>query len=194
MLAVASAPLLDDSATPFLVDDTSPEVTRLRTEREGGRGSGHAADLVGDLWRDDSLGTTAHDASGRRSLLQAKDCPVSFEGANYTVITSRCKGPLYPPSLCCGALKDFACPYATYINDVTTTCATTMFSYINLYGKYPPGLFANTCREDANGLACPEDMPQVQPGSEKSSSSSSFAVAAATVPLVAVATSLLIMS
>ncbi|KAL5206080.1 hypothetical protein ABZP36_034289 [Zizania latifolia] len=135
----------------------------------------------------DALGAAAHDGGGR-SLLQAKkDCPVSFEGANYTVITSRCKGPLYAPSLCCGALKDFACPYATYINDVTTTCAATMFSYINLYGKYPPGLFANTCREGANGLACPEDTPQVQPGSDKAPSSSSSSASAAVVPLVAVA-------
>ena len=93
---------------------------------------------------------------------------MSFEGANYTVITNRCKGPLYPPSLCCAALKDFACPYTTYINDVTTNCAPTMFSYINLYGKYPPGLFANTCKEDKNGLACPEDTPQVQPGQQAS--------------------------
>ena len=54
------------------------------------------------------------------------DCPVSFQDANYTVITSRCKGPLYQPTLCCGALKDFACPYSTYINDVSTNCAATM--------------------------------------------------------------------
>lgn len=60
---------------------------------------------------------------------------MSFEGANYTVITSRCKGPLYQQTLCCGALKDFACPYSTYINDASTNCAATMFSYINLYGK-----------------------------------------------------------
>ncbi|KAG8060912.1 hypothetical protein GUJ93_ZPchr0002g26008 [Zizania palustris] len=149
---------------------------------------------VASFISNDALGAAAHDAGGGRSLLQAKkDCPVSFEAANYTVITSQCKGPLYPPSLCCGALKDFACPYATYINDVTTTCATTMFSYINLYGKYPPGLFANTCREGANGLTCPEDTPQVQPVSEKSSSSSSVVTAAA-VALVTVTASLLIMS
>ncbi|KAL5207687.1 hypothetical protein ABZP36_032122 [Zizania latifolia] len=29
-----------------------------------------------------------------------------------------------------------------------------MFSYINLYGKYPPGLFANQCRDDEKGLSC----------------------------------------
>lgn len=112
----------------------------------------------------DALLERGHDTTGR-SLLQAKkDCPVSFEGANYTVITSRCKGPLYQPTLCCGALKDFACPYSTYINDVSTNCAATMFSYINLYGKYPPGLFANTCHEGDKGLTCPEDTPQIEPG------------------------------
>lgn len=29
-----------------------------------------------------------------------------------------------------------------------------MFSYINLYGKYPPGLFANECKEGNLGLEC----------------------------------------
>ncbi|CAL5082013.1 unnamed protein product [Urochloa decumbens] len=131
-----------------------------------------------------------------RSLLQAKkDCPVSFEGANYTIITSRCKGPLYQPTLCCGALKDFACPYSTYINDVSTTCAATMFSYINLYGKYPPGLFANTCHEGDKGLTCPEDTPQVQPGQTASGAAVAFAApAAAAVAAAVVAVSLLIMS
>lgn len=126
----------------------------------------------------DALLEQEHGTTGR-SLLQAKkDCPVSFEGANYTVITSHCKGPLYQPSLCCNALKDFACPYATYINDVTTNCAATMFSYINLYGKYPPGLFANTCHEGNKGLACPEDTPQVQPG-QAASGAAAVAVPAA---------------
>lgn len=81
-------------------------------------------------------------------------CPVNFEFLNYTVIVSRCKGPRYPPKECCGAFKDFACPYVEYINDLTTDCASTMFSYINLYGRYPPGLFASECREGKEGLAC----------------------------------------
>ena len=98
------------------------------------------------------------------------DCPVTFEGANYTLITSRCKGPLYPPALCCSALTDFACPYGIYINDVTTNCAATMFSMIHLYGKYPTGLFANTCKGNNDGLKCPDDVPQVQPGQEDQSS------------------------
>ncbi|RZC73614.1 hypothetical protein C5167_049097 [Papaver somniferum] len=83
-------------------------------------------------------------------------CAVNFEFQNYTIITSQCKGPQYPPKLCCGAFKEFACPFAEDINDLTNDCATTMFSYINLYGKYPPGLFSSECREDKQGLACPD--------------------------------------
>ncbi|XP_022735059.1 GPI-anchored protein LLG1-like [Durio zibethinus] len=95
-----------------------------------------------------------------RNLLQAKKaCPVNFEFLNYTIITSRCKGPQYPPAQCCSAFKEFACPYAEQINDLTTDCATTMFSYINLYGSYPPGLFASECREGKEGLACPALSP-----------------------------------
>ncbi|CAL5063802.1 unnamed protein product [Urochloa decumbens] len=144
----------------------------------------------------DALVEHGRDTTGRNLLQAKKDCPVSFEGANYTIITSRCKGPLYQPTLCCGALKDFACPYSTYINDVTTTCAATMFSYINLYGKYPPGLFANTCHEGDKGLTCPEDTPQVQPGQTATGAAVAFAApaAAAAGAAAAVAVSLLIMS
>lgn len=88
--------------------------------------------------------------------LSTAGCAVNFEFQNYTIITSQCKGPQYPPKLCCGAFKEFACPFAEDINDLTNDCATTMFSYINLYGKYPPGLFASECREDKQGLACPD--------------------------------------
>ncbi|RZC70946.1 hypothetical protein C5167_034122 [Papaver somniferum] len=101
----------------------------------------------------------SHGSNGR-TLLQAKSgCAVNFEFQNYTIITSQCKGPQYPPKLCCGAFKEFACPFAEDINDLTNDCATTMFSYINLYGKYPPGLFASECREDKQGLACPDSPP-----------------------------------
>ncbi|KAJ8423782.1 hypothetical protein Cgig2_018441 [Carnegiea gigantea] len=86
--------------------------------------------------------------------LSISACPVSFENLNYTIITSRCKGPKYPPKECCNAFKDFACPYADELNDPQNNCATTMFSYINLYGKYPPGLFANECRDSKRGLEC----------------------------------------
>ncbi|URE05020.1 WD repeat-containing protein C2A9.03 [Musa troglodytarum] len=99
--------------------------------------------------------------SGGRSLLQAKtSCPVNFEFMNYTIITSKCKGPQYPAKLCCEALKEFACPYAAELNDLTNDCASTMFSYINLYGRYPPGLFASECREGKEGLSCPANAPQ----------------------------------
>ncbi|XP_078166054.1 GPI-anchored protein LLG1-like [Carex rostrata] len=105
-----------------------------------------------------------------RSLLQAKtSCSVNFEFLNYTIITSKCKGPQYPAALCCLALKEFACPYADQLNDGTNDCASTMFSYINIYGKYPPGLFASECREGKEGLECTENM------SEKDSASKSRA-------------------
>lgn len=86
-------------------------------------------------------------------------CSVNFEFLNYTIITSKCKGPRYPPKECCGAFKEFACPYADVINDLTNECASTMFSYINLYGKYPPGLFSSECREGKLGLSCPALPP-----------------------------------
>ncbi|KAL6975124.1 hypothetical protein U1Q18_023920 [Sarracenia purpurea var. burkii] len=86
-------------------------------------------------------------------------CPVNFEFLNYTIITSQCKGPVYTASLCCAAFKEFACPYADQLNDSTNDCASTMFSYINLYGKYPPGLFASECREGKQGLECPATPP-----------------------------------
>lgn len=81
---------------------------------------------------------------------------MNFEFLNYTVITSQCKGPKFPAKECCGSFKEFACPYAEEINDLTTDCASTMFSYINLYGRYPPGLFSSECREGKEGLACPD--------------------------------------
>ncbi|KAH7689186.1 hypothetical protein IHE45_03G080500 [Dioscorea alata] len=80
-----------------------------------------------------------HGLTGR-SLLQTKtNCPLNFEFMNYTIITSKCKGPRYPANLCCGALKEFACPYAEELNDLTNNCASTMFSYLNIRAHYPPG-------------------------------------------------------
>ncbi|KAI3496758.1 hypothetical protein L1887_39133 [Cichorium endivia] len=96
-----------------------------------------------------------------RNLLQAKKpCPVSFEFMNYTTITSRCKGPKYPPTICCQAFKDFACPYADELNDLSNECSTEMFSYINLYGKYPAGIFSNLCHDTKDGLVCDAVPPQ----------------------------------
>ncbi|XP_042460429.1 GPI-anchored protein LLG2-like [Zingiber officinale] len=111
--------------------------------------------------------------SAGRSLLQAQSsCPIDFENLNYTVITSQCKGPKYPAKLCCAAFKEFACPYADRLNDGTNDCATTMFSYINLYGKYPPGLFASECREGDEGLAC-DALP---PASDNADAQSLFSL------------------
>ncbi|KAJ3675715.1 hypothetical protein LUZ60_004757 [Juncus effusus] len=107
---------------------------------------------------DDVLNSNAHGSTGRSLLQMRNGCPINFESANYTIITSKCKGPLYPATLCCAAFKEFTCPYAVELNDLTTDCATTMFSYINLYGKYPPGLFASECRDDQQGLQCTEAM------------------------------------
>ncbi|KAI3466369.1 hypothetical protein Pfo_023032 [Paulownia fortunei] len=104
--------------------------------------------------------------SERRLLQAKKSCPVNFEHQNYTVITSQCKGPNYSTKLCCSALKEFACPFVDDLNDLTNDCAYVMFSYINLNGKYPDGLFASLCREGKEGLACP-DLPPSSSPSEK---------------------------
>lgn len=97
---------------------------------------------------------------GARSLLQnLASCPVSFEFQNYTIITSQCKGPNYTRELCCTAFTEFACPFAQNINNLSTDCSQTMFSYINLYGKYPPGLFSNLCQGDQHGLLCEAEVP-----------------------------------
>ncbi|ESQ42821.1 hypothetical protein EUTSA_v10014845mg [Eutrema salsugineum] len=99
-------------------------------------------------------------AIGRNLLQTKKACPVNFEFMNYTIIKNQCKGPKFPPKECCAAFKDFACPYTEELNDLSNDCATTMFSYINLYGKYPPGLFANQCKEGKEGLECPATPPE----------------------------------
>ncbi|RLM78419.1 GPI-anchored protein LORELEI-like [Panicum miliaceum] len=116
------------------------------------------ASAAGPFLSDGVFQVTA--GSTGRSLLQAKkDCPVSFEFQNYTIITSKCKGPKFPASQCCSALKEFACPFYMYLNDDSNSCASTMFTYINLYGKYPPGLFSSECKEGKLGLSC-ADVPQ----------------------------------
>lgn len=94
-------------------------------------------------------------ASISRSLLQQKTtCPVDFENMNYTVITSQCKGPNYSAERCCPPLKQLLCPVKDQVNDLKSNCADTFFSYVNLYGKYPPGLFAALCKEGEQGLDC----------------------------------------
>lgn len=120
------------------------------------------------------------------SYLYVSDCPVNFEFQNYTVITGRCKGPKYPPKDCCDSFKEFACPFNNYINDESNDCASTMFSYINLYGKYPPGLFAHECREGKLGLSC-DGVPQkdVVPSGVQRARSSSLALVTLMCGLVA---------
>ncbi|KAH0856372.1 hypothetical protein HID58_084633 [Brassica napus] len=71
--------------------------------------------------------------------------PKKFHFMNYTIITSRCKGPHFQHIECCDAFKEFACPYRNYINDESTDCLTLMLSNIKLYGGYPVGLFSSYC-------------------------------------------------
>ncbi|KAK1366371.1 GPI-anchored protein LORELEI [Heracleum sosnowskyi] len=116
-----------------------------------------------------------------RSLLQQKaSCDIDFENQNYTIITSQCKGPNYQAKACCGAFKELACPFSEKLNDMKNDCATTLFSYINLYGKYPPGLFANMCHDDKEGLNCEEVMK----AKEKQQKSSSAAAAEKSTSLI----------
>ncbi|MED6136216.1 hypothetical protein PIB30_053939 [Stylosanthes scabra] len=115
--------------------------------------------------------------STSRSLLQAKTaCKVDMEKQNYTIITSQCKGPHYPPKFCCNALKQLACPISKEINDEGTDCAQVMFSYINIYGKYPPGLFANQCKEDSHGLNCENVVYPPPPAKSVSSPNASLPI------------------
>ncbi|KAL3503690.1 hypothetical protein ACH5RR_038139 [Cinchona calisaya] len=100
-----------------------------------------------------------HIATGRNLLQATQSCSINFESQNYTIITSQCKGPQYPANLCCAAFKEFACPFAEELNDLSNNCATVMFSYISINGNYPPGLFASECTEGKQGLACPALPP-----------------------------------
>ncbi|KAK2980331.1 hypothetical protein RJ640_012201 [Escallonia rubra] len=100
----------------------------------------------------------SHGVTGRSLLQQKAACPVNFENQNYTIMTSQCKGPNYQARSCCGAFKQLACPFSQQLNDLKNDCASTLFSYINLYGKYPPGLFASLCREDQDGIDCEETL------------------------------------
>ncbi|KGN44099.1 GPI-anchored protein LLG1-like [Cucumis sativus] len=118
-------------------------------------------------FKSDEIFESHASTMGRRLLQIKKACPISFEFLNYTIITSKCKGPQYSPKLCCSALTQLVCPYVDALNDMTTDCASTIFSYINIYGKYPPGLFSSICREGAEGLACPPCPP---PSHSKSAS------------------------
>ncbi|CAN4117535.1 unnamed protein product [Withania somnifera] len=125
----------------------------------------------------------AHVQTGRALLQQQGNCPIDFERENYTIITSQCKGPLYNASICCYAFKQLACKHTKELNDVQNGCATTMFNYINLYGKYPPGLFANMCKEDKEGLNC-KDVIQPQAKTDEQKSHSSKGTQSSTILMV----------
>ncbi|QHN77793.1 uncharacterized protein LOC107619229 isoform X2 [Arachis ipaensis] len=56
--------------------------------------------------------------SSKKTKKKREGCFVNFEFANHTIITSKCKGPNYPPKECYGAFKEFACPYADVLNDL----------------------------------------------------------------------------
>lgn len=111
-----------------------------------------------------------HAHASHLLLFKSADCPVSFESKNYTIFTSKCKGPVYPADQCCSAFVEFACPFASDLNNLSNNCAAVMFSYINGIGNYPPGLFANECHGDKNGIPCPAAPPQ----SEADTSSCNF--------------------
>ncbi|XP_073309248.1 GPI-anchored protein LLG1-like [Primulina huaijiensis] len=107
-----------------------------------------------------------HGSMGRSLLQQKTTCSVDFEKMNYSVITSQCKGPNYTPERCCTPLKVLLCPVKDQVNDLKSNCADTFFSYVNLYGKYPPGLFASLCKEGEQGLDC-QSVEQPPPSKSK---------------------------
>ncbi|CAK9177592.1 unnamed protein product [Ilex paraguariensis] len=127
--------------------------------------------------------------AGLASSTSISSCPVNFENQNYTIITSQCKGPQYNAKVCCDAFKQLSCPYSEQINDLKTDCASTLFSYINLYGKYPPGLFSSLCRDGKDGLDCEETLKtQAKASVEKSGASAKY-----TQPLMLMPTSTFLM-
>lgn len=64
-------------------------------------------------------------------------------------------GRRYPADSCCGgAFEELACPFSDFLIDLTTNRASSLFSYIDICGKYPPGLFANERKESNRGLGC----------------------------------------
>ncbi|XP_010258851.1 PREDICTED: GPI-anchored protein LORELEI-like [Nelumbo nucifera] len=101
----------------------------------------------------------SHGYPARNLLQTKKECTVNFENLDYTIFKNQCKGPQFPPELCCAALKEFACPYAAEINDLNSNCASTMLSYITQNEGYPPGLFSSECREGKDGLKCNATAP-----------------------------------
>lgn len=113
---------------------------------------------------------------------------MDFKSANYTVVTSRCKSLLYQRSLCCTALREFGSPYAKYIYDPSSSCASIMFSYLSIYGKYPPGLFSSTCCDDI------KDAQEMELGQEASLGAAGVSAPVVVVILTTSLATLLLMS
>lgn len=61
-------------------------------------------------------------------------------------------------------------PFSDLLNDLSYECSATMFSYINLRGKYPPGLFASMCTGTKQGLDCPRLAPSQSTNDDANSS------------------------
>lgn len=59
-----------------------------------------------------------------------------------------------------------------------------MFSYINLYGKYPPGLFASECRDKKEGLECPAEYPSASASEAASNSNSGSQIIRGVLPVL----------
>lgn len=116
------------------------------------------ADISVSSFFSDDIPESQYSSAGRNLLQLKKACPISFEFQNYTIITSQCKGPNYPTGPCCKSFKEFACPFANELNDLTNNCAQTMFSYINVKGNYT-GLFSSKCVEGKTGLDCSAFSP-----------------------------------
>ncbi|KAG0570496.1 hypothetical protein KC19_6G166700 [Ceratodon purpureus] len=111
---------------------------------------------------DNEAGARAARISSRRLLQTVKPCPIDFATQNYTVVTSVCNATNPNMPVCCAAFAEFACPFASYLNDASTNCAVAMFTYLNMAGNYPKQMFMS-CQGDANGVACPGLGPAPSP-------------------------------
>ncbi|KAK8499910.1 hypothetical protein V6N12_042745 [Hibiscus sabdariffa] len=84
-------------------------------------------------------------------------CKEDFRTKNYTIITSKCRGPEYPKKACCDAFLEFVCPMADLINDASHDCAIRMFCSIERSGHYPRLLFFNLSSNGTDALDCPTE-------------------------------------
>ncbi|KAJ7558198.1 hypothetical protein O6H91_04G027900 [Diphasiastrum complanatum] len=111
-----------------------------------------------------------------RHLLQAKiPCPIDMANLNYTPCISICKAPNFPKVPCCEGFKAVVCPIVLYFNNASTDCPDEFFSYLNLYGSFPGGLFNDYCVEGVQGLACPlVPAPSPSHGVQKSRLSATY--------------------